>query len=162
MTGNADRPRIGDIKIHYEIVVPQEVSIMGAQMGPMISSFKGPHGDIALMSYGKSSSATMIVDARHQNSVTTWLIRGGGFLMMFFGLLMFLRPLSILSSVIPILGTFVSMGVAFISFLISISLSLLTIATAWIYYRPLFGAILLFLALIPLLFGVKLRKKNRP
>ncbi|MCI5210683.1 MAG: hypothetical protein D3910_18285, partial [Candidatus Electrothrix sp. ATG2] len=53
---------------------------------------------------------------------------------------------SVLGDVIPFLGNIVEAGTGFIAFLLAAVLSLVTIAVAWIVFRPLLGIILLAIA----------------
>ena len=88
----------------------------------------------------------MFETARTNNAIMTWLIRIGGFLMMFFGLSMVFKPLSVLADVLPILGDLVEMGMGFVAGVIALVCSLITIAVAWIFFRPVLGIILLVIA----------------
>ena len=65
---------------------------------------------------------------------------------MFAGLALFFKPLSTLGAVIPILGWIVGAGTGLVACLISLALSLSTIAIACFFYRPVLAIILLLLA----------------
>jgi hypothetical protein len=65
---------------------------------------------------------------------------------MFFGLSMILKPLSVLADVLPILGDIVEMGMGIVAGLVALVCSLVTIAIAWLFYRPILGGILLAVA----------------
>ena len=88
----------------------------------------------------------MFAPARTNNAIMTWLIRIGGFLMMFFGLSMVFKPLSVLADVLPILGDLVEMGMGFVAGVIALICSIITIAVSWIFFRPVLGIILLVIA----------------
>jgi len=66
--------------------------------------------------------------------------------MMFIGLSLIFKPLSTLGAVIPFLGNLLGMGLGLIAGLISFVLTLITIALAWVFYRPLLGIGLLLVA----------------
>ena len=76
----------------------------------------------------------------------TWILRGVGFILMAMGIGMMLKPLSVLASVLPILGDIIGAGTGLIAFLLAGAMSFTTIAIAWIFYRPLLGAALLLVA----------------
>ena len=76
----------------------------------------------------------------------TWILRLVGFLLMVLGLNMIFKPLAVIADVLPILGSIVGAGTGIIACLLAAILSLLTIAIAWIVYRPLLGIILLAVA----------------
>ena len=56
--------------------------------------------------------------------------------MMFFGLSMVLKPLSVLTDVLPFLGDLVEMGSSLVAFLIALPCALVVIAVAWLFFRP--------------------------
>jgi len=51
--------------------------------------------------------------------------------------------LSVFASVVPFLGKLVGIGTGLVSILFGMAWSLLIIALAWLFYRPLIGAIIL-------------------
>ncbi len=76
----------------------------------------------------------------------TWLLRAVGFLMMFMGLSMVLRPLSVVGDIIPFVGTVIGMGTGFVAGAAAFACALVTVAVAWIFYRPVLGIALLAIA----------------
>ena len=62
---------------------------------------------------------------------------------MVLGISMVLKPLSVLADVIPVLGDVVGAGTGIIALLAGLALSSITIALAWIGYRPLIALVLL-------------------
>ncbi|MFZ4710808.1 MAG: TMEM43 family protein, partial [Zwartia sp.] len=74
-----------------------------------------------------------------ENDSRTTKLRFLGFLMMFFGFMLFFNPLTYLVAWIPFMGKFLAYGIwvviALASFITATILSLLTIALAWLYYR---------------------------
>ena len=49
------------------------------------------------------------------------------------------RPIAVLGSVVPLVGSLLEAGLGLFSLGIAIVLSLVTIAAAWVFYRPLFA-----------------------
>ena len=88
----------------------------------------------------------MFAAARRNNALMTWLLRLVGFLMMYFGLSMVFRPLSVLGDVLPILGDIIGLGTGFVAGTIALVCSLVTIAIAWLFYRPVLAVILIAVA----------------
>ena len=81
-----------------------------------------------------------------------------GFVLMFMGIALVLRPLSVLADVLPILGNIVGAGTSLIAGLVATVLTLLTISIAWLFYRPLLGIALLVVAVgLTYLIRTKLR-----
>ena len=103
-------------------------------------------GSIELLQIGEHTAEAMIAQAQADNVMLTWLIRLGGFVCMMVGLSLILRPLSVIADVLPIAGTIVGAGAGLIAFLVAAPLSLLTIAMAWLFYRPLLGIALIVIA----------------
>jgi hypothetical protein len=56
---------------------------------------------------------------------------------------MILGPIATMGVVLPVLGNLLSMGLGLICGIISFVLTILVIALAWIFYRPLLGIALL-------------------
>jgi len=65
---------------------------------------------------------------------------------MYIGLGMVFKPLSVLADVLPILGDIVGIGTGIVAGLIAFVCAVVTIAIAWITYRPVLGITLLVLA----------------
>ena len=78
-----------------------------------------------------------------QEQKITWILRLVGFLCMTFGVYMFFAPLLALTNWIPILGTVIAFIFFLFSLSVGLSLSLLTISIAWLFYRPLIGGFMI-------------------
>ena len=144
-----DAPRIGDLRIRFSAVMPTDVSIVSVQRGHSLAPYLASSGDtIELLEYGKVSAQQMFQAAQDRNTMLTWIIRVGGFLFVLIGLRMLLGVLPILAAVVPALGGLVDAAVGLIAFFLSAAISLLTIATAWIFYRPILGIALLASAIL--------------
>ena len=67
--------------------------------------------------------------------------------MMFIGIWLLFSPLIAACAWIPLVGYMLAHGVSFVvmifALILSATLTMLTIAVAWVYYRPLFGILLL-------------------
>ena len=156
-------PAIGDLRISWYAVVPHEVSIVARQTGKTFSAYPVGSESILLIADSVQSAEAMFQSAQSANSAMTWFLRIAGLVMMYVGLSCVLRPLSVLMDVIPFLGDLIGVGISLISFLIALPCTLVTIAVAWIYYRPLLGIGLLVVAaaLIVFLFRKKAESHKR-
>ena len=156
-------PAIGDLRISWYAVVPHEVSIVARQTGKTFSAYPVGSESILLIADSVQSAEAMFLSAQSANSAMTWFLRIAGLVMMYVGLSCVLRPLSVLMDVIPFLGDLIGAGISLISFLIALPCTLVTIAVAWIYYRPLLGIGLLVVAvaLIVFLFRKKAESHKR-
>jgi len=155
-------PAIGDIRITYEIVPHSDVSIIAEQSGNSLKPYMTKVGrKLEMLSIGSHSADEMFKDAQSQNTILTWILRFAGFIMMGIGFSMIFSPMSVLADVIPLMGDIVGAGTGFISFSLSAAISLITISIGWIFYRPLFGIILIVCAALPVIWIVMLLKKKK-
>ena len=79
-----------------------------------------------------------------------------------FGFMAIMRPLSVLGSVIPFIGNIIGMGTGLISFVLAGTISLLVIAIAWIFVRPLLGIAILALVVGGFIYMRKLAAASKP
>ncbi len=156
-------PQIGDCRVNFKVVKPIDVTVVSKQIKNTFEPYKTEvKGTIELLQTGIVSADAMFQKAQDQNKMLTWILRFAGFIVMFIGLLLILKPLSVLADVLPILGNIVGAGAGIISFLSAGTLSLITISIAWIVYRPLMGIILLAVAVgLTVAIGGKLRSAKK-
>jgi tetratricopeptide (TPR) repeat protein len=141
------RPKIGDFQIGYSEVPSTPVSIVAQQQGKSFTSYQTKAGGtIELLRIGNHDAKAMFNQAQTANKWLSWILRAAGLFMMFMGISMVLKPLSVVADVLPILGNIVGTGTSILSLLLAGVFSSITISIAWIFYRPLIGAILLVVA----------------
>jgi len=151
---NPSQPEIGDIKVSFEIVRPETVSIVGRQNGHVLSAYKTKSdGNINLLRIGNYSAEQMFDQSFAKLNLTTWLRRLGGLLMMTIGLNLIQVPLSAISKIIPFAGNSVAIANGWACFLVALALSFAIIANVWIAYRPMLSYLLLALALLSFVFA---------
>lgn len=153
-------PEIGNTRIHYEIVSPQDVSIVYKQSGETLIPYQTKNGEtISMIQLGKSTAEEMFKNAEESNKTMTWIIRIVGGFLMFVGFQLILGVLPVIGSVIPFVGKIVGMGVGLVSGLLTLIVASIVIAIAWIAYRPLIGIALLAVAGAGYVFLMKKSKK---
>ncbi len=152
-------PDIGDTQVYFKVARPATVSLIAQQTGKTFAPYSTEAGgDIELLQTGAHRADAMIKKAQKRNMLITWGIRLGGIILMTLGLVTVLRPLAVLADVVPLLGRIVTAGAGLVSFLTALVLSLITIAIAWIAYRPFLGIVLAAGALgVTLLLGNRLK-----
>ena len=156
-------PRVGDLKVSFAEVPPTDVSIIARQVGQTFEPFvASTGGKIELLQVGTHSSEAMIEQAQASNRNLTGVLRAVGFVLMVVGLGMILRPLSVVADVVPFIGSIVGAGTGLIAFLVALALSAVTIAIAWVVYRPLLGLCLLTVAALVTFFALRAVKKASP
>lgn len=140
----ASAPQIGDMRVSFSVVYPHEISLVAKQFGDTFTAYVAKNGKkIDLLADGVRDSAEMFAAARRNNAIVTWLIRLGGFLLMYIGLSAILKPLSVIGDLVPFVGTIIGMGAGFVAGTVALVCALVTIAVAWIFYRPILGILLL-------------------
>jgi len=160
-SGNPSSPAVGDIRVRFRLVPEQVVSVIARQSGERLDAYPTKAGDrLLLVSGGEVPAAQMFEAAQAANTMFTWMIRGAGFLLMWIGLGMVFKPMSVLMDVIPFMGTIVGKGIGFVSFVLAAMAALVVIAVAWIFYRPLLAVSLLLLVVGLIVWLVK--KKRQP
>lgn len=155
-------PKVGDVRISFQVVNPSTVSLIGVQTGQTFTSYQTKTGTaILLVEEGTLTAPQMFTMAQDRNTVMTWVIRAGGFFMMFIGLIMIFRPIVVFADVIPLVGTMLGAGIGLFAFLGAAVLSFITIAIAWIVYRPVIGITMIVLAAAALYWLVSVGVKKK-
>lgn len=127
------------------------VSAIAMQLsGGQLSTWMSPRGRYFLyINIGTYNAKEMIVFAENENEQTTWLLRAVGIIIWWFALTLIAKPISVMADVgtIPCLGfepgTLIEYLTGCIAFFVALALSTITIAVAWLFYRPMFSIILL-------------------
>ena len=141
---NLDKPQIGDVRISWKYNGWKEVSLIAKVSGDSFVSYTSEVGkNVNFVMEGNRTAAEMIEAMRNQDKLMKWLFRLIGFLLVFFGYLSVISPLTKLLSYVPILGNAVNFVFVLTLFLLSLVHSLLVILIAWFRYRPLLSVCLL-------------------
>lgn len=145
--GSKSQQKVGDFRVLYRVVYPTQISLIAKQSGQGLIAYQAEAGgSINMLNLGDVPAEAMFKDAITQNKILTWVLRFAGLMLMFIGLKLVLRVFSVLADVVPLFGNIVGAGTGLIAFLTALCLSLVTIAIAWLYYRPLIGGSLLAIA----------------
>lgn len=156
---NINSPSVGDLRISYSALYPQDISIVAKQAKNSFEEWIDENDEeILLVKVGKFSADNMFKSALKANSFKTWLFRLLGLLLMFMGFRMILGPLIAIGKIIPILGSLVNAGVNIVCFAVALPISLTVISIAWIAYRPIIGASII--AIAALIYFLLKRKSN--
>jgi len=159
---NPDQPEVGDLRVDFSAVQPKTVSVLAKQVGNSLAGYlTQAGGTIERLDEGVKSADDMFAASQKENTIITWLLRAAGCLMMYLGFALVFKPLSVLADVVPFIGSLVGMGTGLLAFSLAVPLSLLTIAVAWIAYRPVLGVLLLAAAGGVVFLAVKM-KKSKP
>jgi len=158
--GSKAHDKVGDFRIQLKVTYPTDISVISGQKGTGFAPYETEVGGaIAMVNQGIKPASEMFEAAEATNTVLTWIGRFGGLMMMFFGLKLMVRVLSVLADIVPLFGNIVGGGTSIIAFLIALVLSLITIAIAWMFYRPLLSGGLIAVSLVVLWFAQSKAKK---
>jgi hypothetical protein len=156
-------PEIGDEKISFTVLRPGTVSVVAAQAKQSFAPYLTQNGrEIELVESGNVPAPQMFAHAQAANRTLTWILRAVGFAAMFFGGMLLLGPISAFAHVLPFLGSLVEIGFAIVAFFMSAIVSMLVIAVAWMFYRPLWAVILIVAAIGCILLLKRLHTKRAP
>lgn len=135
-----DQPRIGDLRVNFQVVPAQTVSVVAAQMGSTFAAFQGGRGQtIDLVEVGAHGADAMFQQAKSDETVLTWVLRAVGFFVMLFGAMLVASPIAWLASVVPFLESLVNVASFGLAVVVAVPLTLGVIAVAWLAHRPLIG-----------------------
>lgn len=136
---------IGDVRITWDYIAPQQtLSIVAVQNGDTFSSYVAKSGySVNLLNMGEKTADEMFRQAQMENTMMLWILRFVGWLLMFLGLRSVLSIISVVADVIPFLGNVAEIGVGIVCFLLSSVISLVIVAVAWFWYRPILSVCLL-------------------
>ncbi len=138
------RPKIGNLQISFGAVKPGTVSIIARQLGATFEPWTSSNGrEIAKLAAGTVSAENMVGKMEAENATLTWILRLVGFVLMAVGVGLLSNPLAVLANVLPLLGDVLRAGVGLFAVMVAGALSLVTIAVAWLAYRPVLGVLLL-------------------
>ncbi|HNV68148.1 MAG TPA: TMEM43 family protein, partial [Candidatus Ozemobacteraceae bacterium] len=162
-SADPSNPKIGDIKISFEAVLPSTISIIAQQTGQTFRPYQTKAGDsLEMLDNGNRSAQEMFASAQSANTMMTWGLRIFGFLLMYIGISMIFNPLVVLADVIPFFGNLMGAGVGMLSFFLAAPLSLTMIAIGWIAYRPVLGIALLVFAVAIFVGGFMMMRGKKP
>ena len=155
-------PQIGDVRVTLTKIMPADVSIIAKVTGSTFEKYIAKNGkDFSKLNMGTVSAENMFSEAHSANSMFTWILRIIGILLVVLGLKSMFSILPTLFKVLPFLGNIVGAGVGLVSVIGGGAWSLVIIALAWLFYRPLIGIPLLAIAVAGIWYlGKKAKEKK--
>jgi hypothetical protein len=161
--GTDSAPQIGDVKVTFTEAREDVYSIIAKQVGTSFDDYQTENNsDLFLIEQGSRSADSMIATAHSSNSKWTWALRGVGFFLMMFGIRKVVKPIEVLADIIPILGTLIGAGLGLFAGVGAFLLSFVTIALAWVSYRPVLATTLIAIGLtVFVLAYIRARNKKK-
>ena len=103
----------------------------------------------------------MFQNEHEANTMLTWILRIIGILVIISGLRMIFGILTTLLKVLPFLASIMNFGTGLVCGIVGVVWSLIVIALAWLFYRPIIGiAILAVAGFIIFYFNKKAKEKK--
>ena len=141
---NPSAPTIGDTRVSYDLTPAAEISVVARQNGDDFLPYRTRNGsEILLVSDGDVPAGDMFQGAQDANNLIAWIIRVVGMVLLMVGFGLILAPLGVIADVLPLAGTIVRMGTGLIGFVLGLIVGTVTIALAWLAFRPLTTIIIL-------------------
>lgn len=140
-------PEIGDVRVTFEKIIPAKVTVMAVVDGDTFKPFKAKNGKrFQTLVMGKKSGDEIIDAEKEANNMFLWIFRIVGILLVISGLKGIFAFLETILKVVPFVANIIGWGVGVVCTVIGVVWSLIIIAIAWLFYRPVLGIALLALA----------------
>ncbi|WP_428151965.1 TMEM43 family protein [Brevundimonas sp.] len=141
---NPQAPVVGDTRVSYEVTPASEISVVARQNGDNFLDYRARNGsEFLLVADGDTPAADMFQSAQEANNMIAWIIRIVGMVLLMVGFGLIMAPLGVLADVLPLAGTIVRMGTGLIGFVLGLIVGTVTIALAWLAFRPITTIIIL-------------------
>ena len=144
---NPSSPQVGDVRVSWEKTVPAKATIVSVVDGDSFKAFKAKNGKTFQTLVMGKKSADEIFESEHQgNKILAWVLRILGIMLVCGGLKRVFNFLETLLKVVPFLANILGWGVGVVCTVVGVVWSLIVIALAWLFYRPVLGISLLVVA----------------
>ena len=135
-SGTLSQPEIGDVRIEFSALRPgAKVTLFGQLDGGSMRAYKDKETSLFRALPGSREEAIQTLASEHKT--VGWVLRLVGFLMMWFGLILFFGPINTLLDIIPFLGSAGRFLVSVVMFPIAFILSVVTILISIIAHSPI-------------------------
>ena len=140
-------PEVGDVRVTFEKVVPAKVTIMAVVDGDSFKPYKAKNGKrFQTLVMGKKSGDEIIEGEKEANNMILWALRILGIVIIIGGLKGIFGFLETILKVVPFIAGIFGWGVGIVCTVVGIVWSLIVIALAWLFYRPVLAICLLAIA----------------
>lgn len=124
-----------------------EVTVVAVVDGVGFKPFKAKNGyTLEKLVMGRKTMDQFFEDEQETNTFNTWAYRVLGIVMVIGAMKLIFGFVVTLTRIVPFLSTIVGWGVGVICTVLGVVWSLLVIAVAWLFYRPIVGIALLAIA----------------
>lgn len=159
---NPESPAVGDYRITFTLVPLEVISVIGRQHDSGIGRYRTTSGNaLLLVEKGNRDAKDMFATAQDGNSTMTWGLRLGAVIGLILGFALILRPLTVLASVLPFLGSVMGFGTGLVAVVMGAGVGLVVIAVAWFAHRPLISIVALAIVAVLAVTLVVLGRKGK-
>lgn len=151
---NVWQPDVGDYRIQFTYAGRHgdEVTCVGKQAGREVRPYQTMAGDeLLIMQQGIRGQEEVFRTEHNHNRTATWIYRLVGWFVMFLGFTCLNSIIQMACDLYPTLGRMVTLGVASVNFSVSMSVTLTIIGAGWVWFRPVLGLSLIFIASVPII-----------
>ena len=135
------------MRVTFEKVVPAKVTVMAVVDGDTFKPFKAKNGKrFQTLVMGQKSGDEIIEAEKEANNMILWFLRILGVMIVIGGLKGIFGFIETILKVVPFIAGIFGWGVGLVCTVLGVVWSLIVIALAWLFYRPLLGISLLVLA----------------
>ena len=163
-TWSLQEPTIGDIRIRYSVLRTPlyGVSVYGRldANNSMITPFYGKK-DTQLYRALRATPEEAVRIMKHEHTVLTWVLRAVGFVMMWLGLTLVLRPISVLLDFVPFLWNVGRFAINGMTFIVAAILSIVTILVSMIVHNIIVLIIVVVAILIVMIRYIQNKSKKQ-
>ncbi len=134
-------PQIGDLRVSFQVLKPQEVSVIAKQHAGSFEPWHSEKGDNDLnkLELGTVSKEGMFTQMENARVAQMWFLRLLGFVVMAVGIFLVAKPIIVFADFLPFVGNIISAVVGVVAVVLALPLTLMTVALAWLFYRPLYS-----------------------
>jgi hypothetical protein len=136
-SGSTDE--VGDERVSFTVLRPATYSVVAQhERGARLAAWVSANGkEKFLVGAGTKSTQQLISDEQSRVGLIAWFLRALGFLMMWGGLGLILRPIATLLAILPPAAAVGRFAIGSVTFLVAAVLSLVTIVVAWVAHNPI-------------------------
>ena len=155
-------PQVGDVRVSFKYSNDTDITVLAMQKGESFADYVSAKDKVINeLHSGLLSGEEMIDIVETENNIFKWVLRFLGVVLVTAGSAALLTPILMVVSIIPLIGDGIAGILRFIASLIGFAFSMLVIALAWIFYRPLIGICLLAVVVGVIVLIISLIKKGR-
>lgn len=156
-------PNIGDVRITVTKILPSNtVTVWAKVANNTFEQYTYKNGyTVSAINMGTQSLEETYQNEQESNATLAWILRLAGLLVVYIGLRLAFEILTTILKVVPFIARIADFGNKIICGLAALIWSMIIIAIAWIFYRPILAILILAAAIGLIVFFVKRAKSKK-